>query len=128
MRLALPVPSEHVEQRTLFRWAAAQYVAHPELRWLYAIPNGGLRSKATAGKLKAEGVKPGYPDIGLDLARAGFHGLRIELKRREGAQLRPGQSAWGRHLTEVGYYWTCRDGWEQARDALLWYLALPRPG
>ena len=46
--------SEHDEQATLF--AIASY--RPELRWMFAIPNGGYRTKATAGKMAAE-----YPRI-----------------------------------------------------------------
>ena len=31
----------------------------------WAVPNGGLRSKAEAGRLKKEGVKSGVPDLCL---------------------------------------------------------------
>lgn len=44
---------------------------------LAAIPNGGARSKATAGKLRAAGVLPGMPD--LFAVGDGF--AFIELKR-----------------------------------------------
>lgn len=69
----------------------------PELRWLHAIPNGGYRDKATAGKLKAEGVKRGVSDIFLPLPMRGpivggsyqgqelqthlYCGLYVEMKR-----------------------------------------------
>ena len=53
--------SEHHEQCALFAWLRLQW---PDLdRVSFAIPNGGHRHKAVAGKLKAEGVKAGVPDI-----------------------------------------------------------------
>jgi hypothetical protein len=55
----------------------------PELRWLHAIPNGGYRDKITAGKLKAEGVKRGIPDVFLPLPMTKYAGLYVELKRPE---------------------------------------------
>lgn len=42
--------------------------------------NGGLRGKAEAARLKAEGVKAGVPDLCIPIARGGYHGLFIEMK------------------------------------------------
>lgn len=53
---------------------------------LYAVPNGGRRDAVTGAKLKAEGVVPGVADLCLDVARKGWHGLRIELKTPNGRQ------------------------------------------
>ena len=50
----------------------------------FAIPNGGGRSKRTAGRLKAEGVKPGVPDVALSMPSLTFHGLFIEMKSLTG--------------------------------------------
>lgn len=85
------------DERTYERGAMAQFVEGgcnrhvtypvPELRWLHAIPNGGYRDKVTAGKLKAEGVKRGIPDIFLPLPLRTFDrsycGLYVEMKRPE---------------------------------------------
>ena len=76
-------PTEHEEQVALFQWAAANEAQYPSLAMLAAIPNGGYRPMTTAAMLKAEGVKAGYPDILLDVARGPYHGLRIELKRAD---------------------------------------------
>jgi hypothetical protein len=98
--------TEHSHQRALFAWAnmAARHGfaaawddrSYKEqgfaettyglagvvvLRFLFAIPNGGLRDKATAGKLKAEGVKDGVPDTMLPVPRHMWAGLFIEMKR-----------------------------------------------
>src|SRR4051794_30465888 len=76
--------TEHGHQTALFAWAnramwegvaAANDMTRytkpireaspllPQLKWLHAVPNGGERSKAVAGMMKAEGVKPGVADI-----------------------------------------------------------------
>lgn len=83
-RNSAPAPklSEHDHQAKFFEWAAKQSI--PGLDLLHATPNGGLRSKAQAGKLKAEGVKPGHPDVSWPVARGGFIGLAIEFKAGDG--------------------------------------------
>lgn len=48
--------------------------------YLFAVPNGGARSKAEAAIFVGQGVKSGIPDLVLDLARGGFHGWRCEMK------------------------------------------------
>lgn len=53
------IPTEHQEQVALVRWSRLSESAHPELRLLIAIPNGGARSTVTGARLKAEGVRPG---------------------------------------------------------------------
>lgn len=74
--------SEHTTQVAFFEWAS--YKRFPGIELLHATPNGGLRSKATAGKLKAEGVKAGHPDVSWPVARGGFIGLAIEFKHGDG--------------------------------------------
>lgn len=127
--------SEDGHQVVLFQWAALAKCKYPELAWLYAVPNGGLRSKAVAGKLKAQGVKAGYPDIGLDVARKGFHGLRIELKvpeikaipgvtkRTPPGRISPEQQAWIGHHLEQGYSARVAHGWSEAMEILVDYLS-----
>lgn len=47
---------------------------------LFAVPNGSMRHKAVAGKLKAEGVRAGIPDMMLAAPNGDYHGLFIEHK------------------------------------------------
>lgn len=127
--------SEDGHQVVLFQWAALAKCKYPELAWLYAVPNGGLRSKAVAGKLKAQGVKAGYPDIGLDVARKGFHGLRIELKvpevkavpgitkRKAPGRTSAEQDAWLEQLRSQGYLAEVAHGWSDAMEILVDYLS-----
>lgn len=115
-------PTEHQEQSALFAWAKAMEWRMPELKLLYAIPNGGKRSKATAALLKAEGVKPGVPDICLPVARSGWHGMYIELKRRKGGRLSEEQRMWMSALETAGYRCCVCNGWEKAQEIITRYL------
>lgn len=119
------VPNEHAEQKGLLTWAALASINQPKLRLLFAIPNGGARSKATAGKLKAEGVKPGVPDLCLPVARGGFFGLWLEMKRVKGSTLSPEQIQWHQQLVGEGFYVITCKGRSAAEEALTAYLALP---
>lgn len=95
--------TEHEEQVALMRLVEMHTGRWPELGMLYAIPNGGARNKITGAKLKAEGVKPGVPDLCLPIARGGYHGLYIELKRQKKSQISPEQIAWIQALNGQGY-------------------------
>lgn len=112
---------EHIEQAALVRWAAFARARLPELSMLYAVPNGGHRHKATAARLKAEGVKRGVPDVCLPIPRGGNHGLYIELKTERGKPT-PEQLGWIRALRRQGYAACVCHGWEQARDTIEDYL------
>jgi len=78
-----PYPLEHDEQSGVFLWAGWMLRDFPDLRWMFAIPNGGHRNMLVAKKMKAEGVKPGVPDIFLPVPRHGYHGLFIEMKTQD---------------------------------------------
>lgn len=115
---------ESGEQMAVFQWAALNKNRHPELRWLYAIPNGGGRSARQGAILKAEGVKPGVSDICLPVARHGFHGLYIEMKKTKGvpSDVRTEQREFITFVTAQGYYAEVAFGWEMAIRILERYL------
>lgn len=124
--------SESSHQQALFSWARAAAAARPELGLLYAIPNGGARSKATAGRLKAEGVRAGVPDVCLPLPRGAHAALYIELKRpaeagRAAGRVSPEQRRWRDTLTAAGNLVLIAYGWLEARRFIEHYLALPAP-
>ena len=127
------VMNESLHQTHLFIWAGNHLVKYPELRWLHSVPNGGLRDKGTAGKMKGEGQKQGVVDVFLDVPRGGYHGLRIELKvpeLRDAANqkiqtkgvLSPEQKEWLDHYRTNGYCAKVAYGWIQAKEIIEEYL------
>lgn len=123
---------ESQHQQRLFAWAAEVEDRLPVMRLLLHVPNGGMRQQqvtrngqrfSRAGqKLKFEGLRPGYPDLVLDVASGTFHGLRIELKTLSGA-LSPEQRGWLMALRERGYCADRAQGWRDARHLILQYLS-----
>jgi hypothetical protein len=113
--------TEHAHQVALFMWASQNLDKYPELKWMYAIPNGGERNIAVAGRLKAEGVKSGVSDVCLPVARSVFHGLYIEMKKPGGKESAK-QIEFGEFLRIGNYRYECCDHWEKARDVIINYL------
>ena len=111
------------EQEALFRWAEYERGKWPELAAMYHIPNGGSRNKAEAARLKAQGVRAGVPDICLPAARGCYHGLYIELKRRNGGRVSEAQREWIEYLENAGYCARVCHGWDEARETIEKYLA-----
>ena len=115
--------SEHSEQVALFEWAAWNTPRLPELALLFHVPNGGKRASVTAARLKAEGVKPGVPDIFLPVARLGKHGLWIEMKCH-GGRVSEEQKYWIAALREQGYRvevcWTWLEAVREIETYLTW--------
>ena len=95
---------------------------YPEIKLMHHIPNGGMRHKATAARLKAEGVKSGVPDICLPVARGKHHGLYIELKRIKGGKPTDNQIKWMAALNKQGYQVALCNGWEAAAKVITQYL------
>lgn len=145
--------SEHGEQRAFFGYlaiaimhgfGAADHWANggdlPEtvlplsthdkspLSFIFAIPNGGKRDKITAGKLKAEGVKPGVPDIFVPITTPQFAGMFIEMKRTKSAGKAKGvvakdtQTPYHSYLVAAPYAVAVCYTWREAVTALQTYL------
>lgn len=119
------VDREGQEQAALMKEIELRY---PEVfANLHHTPNGGYRSKAEAGRLKAQGTKAGIPDLQLTMARGGYFGLFIEFK----ATVKPAavsleqQACIGR-LNEQGYLAVVCRGHFDAMECLRAYLALPK--
>lgn len=116
------IPTEDEEQIALFDWARVNEGKWPELSRLFHVPNGGSRGPAEAGRFKAMGVKPGVPDVFLDVPRGGFHGLRIEMKRRHGGKVSEDQTDWIDWYNANGYRAVVCYGWDEARMEFEDYL------
>lgn len=118
--MKLAVPTEHDEQKAVVRWFDLQY---PALRGrLAAVPNGGQRHPAVAAKLKAEGVRKGFPDMMLLKPANGYFGLLIELKRAKGGSVSPEQKDWLQWLGEQGFMTAVCKGADEARKTIREYL------
>ena len=117
-------PREHVEQVALMRRIKLELPVIYE--YTTAIPHGGKRSITTAVDLKAEGVRAGYPDILVDLPRGPYHGLRLELKRRDGvpSQVKREQREWGERLNQQGFLAVVGWGADHAFDQVRAYWEL----
>jgi hypothetical protein len=120
-------PTEHELQCAFFARVndPAEQAKRPALALVHAVPNGGKRSWSVAVKLKAEGVKPGVPDIHAPLARGGYFGLWIEMKR-PGETTTPAQGDWLWTLAKEGYKTALHTTAEGAWAELCAYLDSPR--
>lgn len=116
------IPTESEEQIALFEWTEWESGRIPQLRLMFHIPNGGKRNKATAARLKREGVKAGVPDVFLPVPRGRYHGLFIEMKREKGGRLSQEQKRWLEELSKMGYKAEVCRGWEEAAKTVTGYL------
>lgn len=85
---------------------------------IFAIPNGEKRAISVAKRLKAEGVKPGVPDLHVPSLR-----LWIEMKRQNGGRLSPEQRDWHEYLTQCGDTVIVGLGAQDASKKVLEFLA-----
>ena len=151
--------TEHAHQRAFFAWLnmarmrGFDFANHwantgrldyptthelPALALAHAIPNGGARDKITAGKLKAEGVKPGVPDVFIPVAARAWsgavdddpfmcHGLYIELKRPDRRNHARGgrtdeQVSFMAQVERGGYAVAVAYSWKDAANAVVDYF------
>ena len=111
---------ESVFQRNCVAWFRLQYPALATM--LFAVPNGGGRSRVEAAIMKGEGVTAGVADLLLLVPRGGFASLCIELKTQTGRQA-PSQKAWQKAAENAGNrYVVCRS-FEDFQAQVRAYLA-----
>lgn len=132
-RKAPACPTEHDEQKALIAWAERESERIPQLRLLFAIANAGAGAqRGQAGKMKAEGVKAGVPDLMLPVMKyigtgildrsLEYAGCFIEMKRQRGGTVSPEQSKWHEWLIDEGYCVVVCKGAEEAKRVILEYL------
>lgn len=107
------IPTEHEEQRAFVSIFRKSFDAR-----IFAIPNGGKRGKAEAGRLKSEGVSPGVPDLFIP-----EWSLWLEFKRQKGGRLDPAQKDWHDYLLSIGHFVKICKGAEDARRQVLEFAA-----
>lgn len=126
--------TEHSQQVALFAWAALNQQQYPMLRWMHAIPNGGMRGDGSrqgaaiaGGMLKAEGVKSGVFDVFLpyptrtSLGGVNKCGLYIEMKKVKGV-VSEEQRQFGYDMTIAGYQVAICYSWQEAVAVIQSYL------
>lgn len=110
------VPSEDHEQMLFVQWFRRTY---QDVR-IFAIPNGGYRSKVTAARLKVTGVVPGVPDLFVPELK-----LWIEMKRQKGGRLTESQKDWINYLEKSGYSVMVCYGFDDAKRSVIeWFNKL----
>lgn len=89
---------------------------------LFHIPNGGLRNKIVASKLKREGVIAGVADLFLCIPTRKSHGLFIEMKRVKGGRQSESQKNFETSVVSMGYAYTLCHGFIDAKENIVKYL------
>ena len=122
-------PTEHAMQVGVIQWwnLACKGYGLPRFA-LFAVPNaailrGDQTQRAIAmNYMKAEGLRNGAPDLMLDAARQGYHGLRLELKRGKEGRISPDQHEFHHYLRNAGYWVEVPRSTEMAIEAIKRYL------
>ena len=90
---------EHKLQVAICKW-----LDYTQDFYYYAIPNGGLRHRLVAIKLKMEGAKAGVADMFWMVSNDNWKGLFIEVKIEKGKQS-PTQKEFEQIALKHGYYY-----------------------
>lgn len=116
------IPRETEEQAAVIEWWGWKCKAwNIPAHLLYHIPNEGTGSAARGRIQKKQGLRAGAPDLCLAVARGGYHGLYIEMKRKNGCTSLE-QRIFQEDLTAQGYKAvTCWQA-QQAQDAITAYM------
>ena len=117
---------ETAECREFYQWAKdtvidgiliADYLTH--------IPNEGKRGAKARKDFIEMGGTSGYADYVFDVARCGYHGLRIEMKAPEPyrSTISDAQNSMGEKLIKQGYLTVFPKGVELAKEIIINYMA-----
>lgn len=115
-------PSENQESYALKKWADYHPICSKSL---IHIKNGGsLKSRIEGANFKRAGVKAGVSDYFLPYPVNSYHGLWLELKRRErsSSKVSEDQHNWLILMASFGYAICVAYGWLEARDKITEYL------
>ena len=121
---------EDAEQKAVIQWA--DMTRNPDAPGikigtdLFAIPNGGARSRIEAARLIGLGVRPGVSDLFLSYPMGGYHGLFIEMKapKPHSSTTSKVQNQFIDRKIACGYRAQVCKGFDEASKAILDYLTL----
>lgn len=115
---------EFVLQCELFDKVVFLALDIPELSLFHASFNGVRVARKTSNDMALSGLLPGLPDTCLPVARCGYHGLYIELKKPGGKckQPDPNQKVVITLLREQGYFVAVMNNLEQMVELIMNYI------
>lgn len=109
-------------QKQIISWAKLyRHNGQPLSELMHHSPNGGQRHIVTATRFKAMGTLAGFPDLFVFIARGGFNGLFIELKKPKG-RVSAIQQQRIDALNEQGYRAVVCYGFDESIKAITDYL------
>lgn len=112
---------EEIIQKQVVGWASYASNKYPELEMLYHSPMESKRDPKQGATLKAMGMKKGFPDLILPVARDGFFSLAIELKV-EDKEPTDEQDWWLLQLDNQGWKTLVCRAFYETRDVIEQYL------
>lgn len=86
--------------------------------------NGGARTAIEGAILRGQGVRAGWPDYTLYVPRGRWHGAVLELKAEDGDKPTAEQLDVLERLEWIGFFPIIAWGFEEARVAIIDYLAI----
>ena len=121
--------SEHDEQVAVMDWIFRNLRDYPELDLVFSVPNGammggGRQGAIRANILKAEGMRPGTPDLVIPSPRGGYFGMFLEMKTKKG-KLSENQEQFIDQAKYYGYHCVVAYGADEAIEYLKEYLSQP---
>ena len=112
-------------QRSCVKWFRSEFPEHALM--LFAVPNGGGRSRVEGAIMKGEGVTAGVSDLIFLEARGGYGALCIEMKRRsrKSVQSNP-QKEWQAAAEAHGNKYVVARSLEAFKKEIYDYMSQPR--
>lgn len=114
---------EHDNQSAYFKILDLNIRQHPELTFIFAIPNAAKRSPQVIREMLDEGLKKGVPDICIPISRHGHGAAWIENKFGDN-KMSPDQLRFRDFLIEQGYAFKTCYTLDNQLDFTEWYLGI----
>ena len=115
------VPQEHEDGAALWEWVQTDPTTRRSVI-AHVMNEQPSSTRRQRGMAAGQGVLKGYPDFVVEAPCRGWHGLRVELKRRRGSTHSPEQKAIQARLLSAGYLSVVACGWAYAACWIGWYL------
>lgn len=121
--------SEHQDQAQIVTWLKAAGLW--DKYGIFSVPNGiplpgsqKARSRII-NYMKREGMRPGVADMVFPVARGGYFGMYLEMKRKTGGELSEEQRRFIGIVEMNGYFTAVPNGYDDAMRIIEDYLSWP---